>query len=94
MSGGELFHNFTHLFYKDADAFLIVFDVNKPSTLENDALKWKLDLDRKVKCVEGKRIPCFLIGNKVSVFVQIQALRQYCCSTNLRREELLQMVIR
>ncbi|CAF1158850.1 unnamed protein product [Adineta ricciae] len=48
----------------DADAFLIVFDVNKPSTLENDALKWKLDVDRKVKCVEDKRIPCFLIGNK------------------------------
>ena len=75
MSGRELFHNFTPLFYKGADAFLIVFDVNELSTLENDALKWKLDLDRKVKSVGDKRIPCFLIGNKVSIFVQIQALR-------------------
>ncbi|CAF1157258.1 unnamed protein product [Adineta ricciae] len=85
VSGRELFYNFTHLFYKDADAFLIVFDVNKPSTLENDALKWKLDLDRKVKSVEDKRIPCFLIGNKYDpskreILTDGDSMKKFCRS--------------
>ncbi len=57
----------THLFYKDAAACLIVFDVSRSSTL-NGALKWKADFDNKVNYDENTQIPCILVGNKVDIY--------------------------
>ena len=57
----------THLFYKDAAGCLIVFDVSKPLTLINGAIKWKTDFDDKVNFDDNDPVPCLLIGNKVNI---------------------------
>ena len=62
----------THLFYRDADACMIVFDVSKYETL-NYAAKWKDDFDLKVNYAEDRpKKPCILIGNKVILFKRKQ----------------------
>ncbi|CAF0744244.1 unnamed protein product [Rotaria sp. Silwood1] len=64
ISGEERFGAMTHLFYKDAAGCLLVFDVSKPSTLINGAVKWKIDFDSKVNIDDNNQVPCLLIGNK------------------------------
>ena len=54
----------THVFYKDAEFCLIVFDItNRESFLA--VSKWKKDLDDKYTLENGTKCPCLLIGNKV-----------------------------
>jgi hypothetical protein len=49
---------------------LIVFDVSKPTTLVNGAVKWRNDFDDKVNFDENNQIPCLLVGNKVNIFLK------------------------
>ncbi len=53
----------THVFYKDADFCLIVFDITNRETFEACA-RWKNDLDNKYEMENGQKCPCLLIGNK------------------------------
>ena len=54
----------THVFYKEAEFCLIVFDItNRESFLA--VSKWKKDLDDKYTLENGTKCPCLLIGNKV-----------------------------
>lgn len=57
----------THLFYRDAVGCMVVFDVTRPSTLDNGAVKWKADFDNKMALEDGSNVPCLLIGNKVNL---------------------------
>ena len=54
----------TRVYYKEAIGCFIVYDVNQRASFES-ALKWKEDLDSKVRLQDGRRIPCVLLGNKV-----------------------------
>jgi len=54
----------TRVYYKDAVGCIVVFDVNRASTLDA-ALKWKADLDSKVQLPDGGNLPCLLLANKV-----------------------------
>ena len=54
----------THVFYKDADFCLIIFDISNRDSFEACA-KWKQDLDEKYVKDNGTSCPCLLIGNKV-----------------------------
>lgn len=51
------------VYYKEAVAAIIVFDVTRPATFEG-VLKWKADLDSKVSGPDGSPIPCLLLANK------------------------------
>lgn len=55
----------THVFYKNAVGCLVVFDQTKKPTLTRGAVKWKLDVDRKLNSRDEREIPCVLLGNKV-----------------------------
>lgn len=63
IGGQERFGTFTRVYYKDAVAAIIVFDLERPKSLDT-ALKWKQDVDEKVTLPNGKPIPCILVGNK------------------------------
>ncbi len=64
IGGQERFGSMTRVYYKDAVASIIVFDVTH--TLTFDAVsKWKSDLDSKVQLPNGLRVPCILLANKV-----------------------------
>ena len=55
-SGQERFGNMTRVYYKLANAALIVFDLTKPNTF--DAVrKWKEDLDDKVRAFVADQFP-------------------------------------
>eukprot|EP01121_Diplochlamys_sp_Union-15-3_P004029 TRINITY_DN1399_c0_g1_i2.p1 TRINITY_DN1399_c0_g1~~TRINITY_DN1399_c0_g1_i2.p1 ORF type:complete len:143 (+),score=27.21 TRINITY_DN1399_c0_g1_i2:50-478(+) len=64
----------TRVFYKEAVAALIVFDVTRPITFDS-VMKWKSDIDSKVT-VEGtgKPIPVILCANKVDLSSNMENL--------------------
>merc|ERR1739845_12760 len=74
----------THVFYKDAEFCLIVFDLTKRESFEACA-KWKKDLDDKHTLENGEKCPCLLIGNKCDlpnrVLEQIE-IADFCKENN------------
>ena len=64
--GQERFTSMTRVYYKDAHACIIMFDLTQRSTFSN-AVKWKKDLDAKCSLPDGSGVPCLLLANKVSV---------------------------
>ena len=67
--GQERFTSMTRVYYKDARACIIMFDLSQRSTFLN-ALKWKNDLDSKCTLPDGSPVPCILLANKVRHVVQ------------------------
>lgn len=54
------------VYYKEAVAAYVVFDVTRNITFEN-ALKWKEDIDAKVFLSDESPIPVVLLANKVII---------------------------
>lgn len=56
------------MYYKEAVAALVVYDITRPNTFEA-VPKWKADLDTKVSLPDGQPIPVVLLANKVPLIV-------------------------
>ncbi|ETE71688.1 Ras-related protein Rab-7L1 [Ophiophagus hannah] len=67
IAGQERFTSMTRLYYKEAAACVIMFDVTNFSTFTN-CQKWKQDLDSKVKLQDGSPVPCLLLANKSDLY--------------------------
>ncbi|XP_070557544.1 ras-related protein Rab-7L1-like [Ptychodera flava] len=63
IAGQERFSSMTRVYYKDAAACVIMFDITGKKTFQN-ITKWKRDLDSKVSLPDGQPVPCLLIANK------------------------------
>ncbi|XP_077987592.1 ras-related protein Rab-7L1-like [Glandiceps talaboti] len=63
IAGQERFSSMTRVYYKDAAACVIMFDITAKKTFQN-ITKWKRDLDSKVSLSDGRPVPCLLIANK------------------------------
>ncbi|XP_054766508.1 ras-related protein Rab-7L1-like [Lytechinus pictus] len=63
ISGCERVRKMTSLYYKNASACVILFDITHRRTFENVAV-WKDDIDSKTSLSNGKPIPCLLLANK------------------------------
>uniref|UniRef100_A0A8B9FDT1 Solute carrier family 41 member 1 n=1 Tax=Amazona collaria TaxID=241587 RepID=A0A8B9FDT1_9PSIT len=61
--GQERFTSMTRLYYREASACVIMFDVTNTSTFSNSQ-KWKQDLDSKLLLPDGSPVPCLLLANK------------------------------
>lgn len=59
IAGQERFGNMTRVYYREAHASIIVFDLSNKKTFY-DVLKWKEDIDAKL----DPKLPCLLLGNK------------------------------
>jgi len=67
IAGQERFSNMTRVYFKEAVAAFIVFDVTRVTTLEC-VKKWKTDIDNKVKLSDSeKSIPVILLANKIDL---------------------------
>jgi small GTP-binding protein len=66
IAGQERYGNMTHVYYQEAVAALVVFDVTRISSLEMVG-EWKKDIDNKVFTSDDKPIPCVLLGNKIDL---------------------------
>ncbi|NWZ97570.1 RAB7L protein, partial [Nesospiza acunhae] len=64
IAGQERFTSMTRLYYREASACVIMFDVTNSSTFSNSQ-KWKQDLDSKLALPDGSPVPCLLLANKV-----------------------------
>ncbi|KAG0232872.1 rab32, member RAS oncoprotein [Actinomortierella wolfii] len=85
IAGQERFGNMTRVYYKEAVAALIVYDVTRPKTFEA-VTKWKADLDSKVSLPAswgGGPIPVVLLANKMDLVdashpIDTEALDNFC----------------
>ncbi|KAF8923110.1 P-loop containing nucleoside triphosphate hydrolase protein [Dissophora ornata] len=66
IAGQEKFSGLTRVYYKEAVAALVVYDVTRPKTFEA-VPKWKSDLDTKVSLPNGEPIPVVLLANKIDL---------------------------
>ena len=64
--GQERFTSMTRVYYKDAHACIVMFDLTQRLTFQN-AIKWKKDLDTKCTLHDGTPVPCLLLANKVRI---------------------------
>lgn len=63
IAGQERFTSMTRVYYKDAHACIVMFDLTQRLTFQN-AIKWKKDLDTKCTLHDGTPVPCLLLANK------------------------------
>ncbi|KAJ9456355.1 Ras-related protein Rab-32B [Diplonema papillatum] len=63
VAGQDRHKNITRVYYKDAVAAIIVFDVTDQKSLDG-AVDWKKDINDKVFDAQGEPIPCLLLANK------------------------------
>ncbi|CAH7199955.1 Rab29 [Phodopus roborovskii] len=63
IAGQERFTSMTRLYYRDASACVIMFDVTNATTFSNSQ-RWKQDLDSKLTLPSGDPVPCLLLANK------------------------------
>jgi GTPase SAR1 family protein len=56
----------THVYYQEAVAAFVVFDVTRITSLDM-VTEWKKDIDLKVFTSEEKAIPCILLGTKIDL---------------------------
>lgn len=61
----------TRVYYRDAQACIVMFDLSKRSTFLS-AMKWKKDVDAKCQLPDGSQLPAILLGNKVRIFYLTQ----------------------
>ena len=73
IAGQDIFTLMSRSFYKDAVGSFVVSDLTRLETLDS-VIAWKEELDSKVQLSDGSKIPCFLLGNKVS---KISNFRRY-----------------
>ena len=53
----------TRVYYKEAAAALVVFDLTRAGTFDGVA-KWKSDLDAKVTLADGRPVPAVLLAQQ------------------------------
>ncbi|KAI8511497.1 PREDICTED: ras-related protein Rab-7L1-like [Branchiostoma belcheri] len=84
VAGQERFTSMTRVYYKDASACVIIFDVTAKQTFHN-CLKWKKDLDSKVSLPDGRCVPCMLLANKIDLqekAVTEEEVNEFCKENN------------
>lgn len=69
VAGQERFGAMTRIYYKDAHGAFLMFDLSDSKTF-NSVMRWKADLDSKVRLANGENIPCLLVANKCDLAEQ------------------------
>jgi len=80
IAGQERYGNLTRVYYQDAVAGLVVFDMTRLSSFEA-VRKWKADVDEKVRLPNGDPIPVILVANKadlVNVPLNDRIMDEFC----------------
>jgi len=87
IAGQERYGNMTRVYYQEAVAAFVVFDVTRLQSLDM-VKEWKRDIDSKVFTAEDKPIPCLLLGNKIDLCTDgkwsktPEEMEQFCAENN------------
>jgi len=79
IAGQERFGHMTRVYYKEARAAFIVYDVTRERTFKA-VTKWKLDIDENLN-VDGVSIPVVLLANKCDLadkHINKEELDEFC----------------
>ena len=68
IAGQERYGNMTRVYYQEACAAFVVFDVTRKSSLDL-SIEWKKDIDEKVLTAQNTPIPSLLLGNKIEKII-------------------------
>jgi len=77
IAGQERFANLTRMYYREARAAFVVFDIARDRTF-SAVLKWKQDIDAKVALPDGTPIPVVLLANKCDLVKQLPNYDDFC----------------
>lgn len=80
IAGQERYGNLTRVYYKEAVAAFVVFDLTRNSSFES-VKRWKDDIDNKVRLPNGDPLPVILLANKcdmVKTALNEEVMDQYC----------------
>jgi len=72
IAGQERFGTMTKVYYRNATAAVIVYDMTEPKTFDT-VDNWRKDLQEKLDDHAGERIPILLLGNKVDAVKEGEA---------------------
>ncbi|XP_063953639.1 ras-related protein Rab-7L1-like [Lytechinus pictus] len=84
IAGQERVSSLTRVYYKDASACVIMFDVTQRKTF-NSVMNWKNDVEKKVTLSNGTPVPCLLLANKIdlpSPDVREEEIKELCHKNN------------
>ncbi|KAJ3425996.1 ras-related protein rab-32 [Anaeramoeba flamelloides] len=71
IGGQEMYRNMTRVYYKSTVGGIVVYDLTKEPTFDA-VLKWKEDIDSKVRTNKGEPIPVVLVANKIDLIDEEQ----------------------
>ena len=64
ITGQDRFTIMTRVYYQQAHACILIFDVTQPSSFRN-LFKWKKNLDENCHLKDGSVVPSMVLANKV-----------------------------
>ena len=76
LKGQERFSSLTRVYYKDASACVVMFDISSLKSFKS-VVRWKNDVDSKVFLRDMSPVPCLLLANKVWICV-VSRLWEIC----------------
>ena len=82
----------TRVYYKQATACVIIFDITRRSTFL-EVLKWKADLDNKTRLPSGDLLPCLLVANKCDLPARSVLLRISSFSLDVHSDDTGRMLL-
>lgn len=74
IEGEERFYGATHTYYRGAAGCILVYDLTNGASLVSGAVRWKNDLDNKVRLEDDEKLPTILLGNKVVFFPSFDSM--------------------
>ena len=66
IAGQDRYQNIVRVYYAKSQGVFVVYDLNDRKSFDS-VLRWKKEIDDKVRLPNGDPVPCVLIGNKCDV---------------------------
>ncbi|KAJ3445919.1 ras-related protein rab-32 [Anaeramoeba flamelloides] len=87
IGGQEMYRNMTRVYYKSTVGGIVAYDLTNESTFDA-VLKWKEDIDSKVRTEKGDPIPVILVANKIDLLDEEQEKEQGLENWRKTKEEM------
>ena len=69
IAGQDRYQNIVRVYYAKSHGVFVVYDLNDRNSLRS-VLRWKKEVDDKVRLPNGDHVPCVLVGNKCDICTQ------------------------
>uniref|UniRef100_A0A0N4Z5V4 Ras-related protein Rab n=1 Tax=Parastrongyloides trichosuri TaxID=131310 RepID=A0A0N4Z5V4_PARTI len=86
VSGQDRFSNLTRVYFKDAHGAIVVTDCLRKDTMDG-GLRWKNDLDNKLRLADGNFIPTICVANKCDMKqdIDVKSFNKFAIENNFTK---------